>query len=232
MRQSHISEHDGRDLLDRCNAAIPQAPQLADTPTGTPHVLRRHTAVLAAIASLGVTGAFVALAKRRSGDSLWRAANLITLSRAAAAAALAGQAARGQRQAGAWAALVLGCTASDWLDGPVARRGGATQLGAILDIEADSWLTLWAAVAAWRSGALSAWCVAAPLARYPIRACWAAHRTMGARRWQRVAGTMQMVALSGALAPWSVARAAATKLAPFAMFAQLAALAADLGGPE
>ena len=42
-----------------------------------------------------------------------------------------------------WLMPLLGVT--DWLDGSLARRAGPTRLGSVLDIEADSWLTLWSA---------------------------------------------------------------------------------------
>src|SRR5438309_6001329 len=101
-------------------------------------------------AALGAAAVFAITAQRRLGGTLLTPANVVTLSRAGAAAVLA--AAPGKTVA--WAALVAGATLADWLDGPLARRRGATPLGAVLDLEADSWLTLWAAIAAYRCGTL------------------------------------------------------------------------------
>ena len=79
-------------------------------------------------------------------------ADTLTLSRAATGAVLAGLVASGIRDrkgiAGwiGWLMPLFGVT--DWLDGPLARRAGPTCLGGVLDIEADSWLTLWSAAGA------------------------------------------------------------------------------------
>lgn len=130
-------------------------------------------------------------------------ANLLTLSRAGSAALLAGTAAAPQvGRRIAWWALIWGGP-SDWLDGPLARRGGATALGALLDIEADSWLTLWAAMAAWRTGALPVFTVLPPLLRYVIpgfRARGKRARPVD-RPWQRIAAGLQMTALTCSLGP-------------------------------
>ena len=147
--------------------------------------------------------------------------NLLTLSRAVPAAMLCGTAFSGRgRRAGLWG-LLLGCTVCDWLDGPVARRLGPTSLGETLDVEADSWLTLWGAVAAVRLGSLPAVCLLPPALRYPA----AAGRPAAARPWQRAAGVAQMVVIAGALSPWRPPRAVAVLVAA----AQLAALAAGAG---
>lgn len=186
----------------------------------------------AAVGSLTAASVFVWAAQRRTRDPLWVPANVLTLSRCVAAVGLAAQSANRERRASAWIGLLLGCTLTDWLDGPIARRRKTTSLGAILDIEADSWLTLWAAVAAWRSGALPVWCLSAPVLRYPVRVGSAAHRSMGARVWQRAAGTLQMVVFCSALAPWGRVRAVAARLAFWATLGQLAALAADVSGED
>src|SRR5438094_293544 len=71
-------------------------------------------------------------------------ANLLTLSRAGSSGLLAGTTAAprvGRRIA--WMALLWGGP-SDWLDGRLTRLDGPTSLSALLDIEADSWLSLWA----------------------------------------------------------------------------------------
>jgi hypothetical protein len=81
-------------------------------------------------------------------------ADALTLSRATAAAVLPAILASGILDrtglAGrlCWGSLLWGETVSDWFDGTLARRPGATPLGATLDMESDSWLTLWAAIAA------------------------------------------------------------------------------------
>ncbi|MBA3823924.1 MAG: CDP-alcohol phosphatidyltransferase family protein, partial [Ktedonobacterales bacterium] len=94
-------------------------------------------------------GAFIAFIRRRSGQEASSLADWLTLGRAAAGSLLAGLVASGVHDRlglagwlGCGAVLVAG-TALDWLDGPLARRLGPTHLGAALDIEADSWLTLW-----------------------------------------------------------------------------------------
>lgn len=191
-------------------------------------VTNRLTATsIAAAGSLTVAAAFVLVARARTPGPLWTLANALTLSRGVAAAGLAADAVNRRRRRATWIALVIGCTLTDWLDGPVARRRGPTRLGAILDLEADSWLTLWAAVAAWRSRALPAWCLAPPVLRYPVRVLCAAHRRMGARPWQRAAGAVQMCVFCAALAPWKRARAASRRLVGLSAAVQLAALAAE-----
>ena len=64
-------------------------------------------------------------------------------------------------------ALVAFAIATDWIDGSLARRGGAASYGARIDLEADSSLTLGTAIAAVRSGAPMV-ALVAPVARYAI----------------------------------------------------------------
>lgn len=176
-----------------------------------------------------MAGAFVTIAARRLKERrrLLGPANLLTLCRAAAAALLGATAFSGRGAGVAWAGLLLGCTASDWLDGPLARRtGGGGPLGAVLDLEADSWLTLWAAVAATRLGRLPPPALVAPAARYPLLLMRIESRPI--RGWQRAAGVVQMAVLIAALAPWPALGRPARAAAPVAGFAQLAALAADV----
>jgi phosphatidylglycerophosphate synthase len=118
-------------------------------------------------------------------------------------------------------ALLLGCTVCDWLDGPLARRLGPTPLGAALDLEADSWLTLWAAVAAFRLGGIPGIGLLAPALRYPL----AAGTTAAHRPWQRAAGVAQMAVIAWALTGRRPPRALVEAVAA----AQLAALTASLG---
>jgi phosphatidylglycerophosphate synthase len=99
---------------------------------------------------------------------------------------------------------LFGATALDWLDGPLARRSGATRHGAVLDIEADSWLTLWTAIAAAAWGELPCWVVLPPLVRYlnPLLDLRAGALPRGGRPgWGRVMGAAQMALLLGALVP-------------------------------
>jgi phosphatidylglycerophosphate synthase len=181
--------------------------------------------IAALVASLAVQAAFVAAAHRRLGGPLVTAANLLTLSRGPAAALLCGAAFSRRGLGAAWPALLLGCTAADWLDGPVARRRGPTPLGGVLDVEADSWLTLWAAIAAYRRGRLGGFTLVAPALRYPLNLL----QDGPARPWRRVAGVAQMTALCAALAPWPPARSLGRLLAPPAAAAQLLALVGGRG---
>lgn len=168
------------------------------------------------------------VARKQVPGRHWTLANTVTLSRCVAAAGLAVDAVKRERHIPTWLALIVGCTLTDWLDGPIARREGPTPLGAVLDLEADSWLTLWAGIAAWRSGALPLWCLVPPIVRYPVRVFCAPHRRMGARPWQRAAGAFQMSVFCGALSPWKGIRAASATLVGLASAAQLAALASDV----
>lgn len=105
---------------------------------------------------------------------------------------------------------------SDWVDGPLARRAGSTVYGARLDLEADSLLTLGAAVAAVRRGAPPI-VLLAPVARYAI-APMRPGLTPDEQNWDRITGVAQMLMLTLAIArlpfgwlaiPVSAARAAA-----------------------
>jgi phosphatidylglycerophosphate synthase len=154
-------------------------------------------------------------------------ANLVTFSGGPAAALLCGAAFSGRGLGAAWPGLMAGCTAADWTDGPLARRLGPPRLGGLLDLEADSWLTLWAAVAAYRQGGLGGVVLLAPILRYPL----AAGRPGRLRLWQRAAGVTQMAVLCAALAPWPPARGVARSLAPLAAAFQLLALARGNDGP-
>jgi hypothetical protein len=176
-------------------------------------------ATAAAAANVAVMAAFVTLATRRhAAKSVLSAPNLVTIGRASAAALLTGSTVDRRWSRPAWLAALAAATVADWIDGPLARRAGPTQLGALLDIEADSWLTLWSAAAAYRRGALPGWCLLPPTLRYvrpgprPVRA------------WQRAAGVAQMAVLLGALAPWPPVRRAARRACFPATAAQLAAI--------
>jgi phosphatidylglycerophosphate synthase len=200
--------------------------------TGRQFSLMRSKSLLAASASLGAFGLFTAVAAARLEPSgqLLTPANVLSFSRAGAASWLCGYAASprsGAHRAAAWLILLWGATATDWLDGPLARRTGPTALGAVLDLEADSWLTLSAAAAAWRSSSLPAWCLVPPALRYVVRAQCGLTSPMATAGWQKAAGVSQMVVLSGALAPSRTVRSLARWLCQGAVLAQLVALAAD-----
>src|SRR5216683_1519720 len=134
----------------------------------------------------------------------------LTLSRAAIGAVLAGLVASGIRDrtgmAGrlSWSMILLGATGLDWLDGPLARRAGATRLGGALDIEADSWVTLWSAASAVAWGDLPRWCLLPPILRYldPLVDLYRGKLPKGGGPWwSRLTGTSQMVLFLTALAP-------------------------------
>jgi phosphatidylglycerophosphate synthase len=173
---------------------------------------------LAAAANLSAAAAFTALAARRLGGPVLTGPNLLTLSRVGAAAMLCGTAFSGRGRRAAFWALLAGCTVLDWLDGPLARRLGTSSLGAVLDIEADSWLTLWGAVAAFRLGRLPGASLVPPALRYPL----VAGRPTRMRPWQRAAGAAQMVVIAGALALRRPARALAGAVAMVQMGALVA----------
>ena len=161
----------------------------------------------------------VAASRRRARLS---AVDAMTLSRGVSAAMLVGLLVSGVRCrkgfAGwlGWGAMVYGSIACDWLDGPIARRLGATsQLGALLDLEGDSWLTLATAASAAAWGGLPAYCMTAPLARYALLLA-ALRRTpyeqiyVDEPAWARPLGIAQMSLFTAALAPFG---ATATRLA-------------------
>jgi phosphatidylglycerophosphate synthase len=136
-------------------------------------------------------------------------ADALTLNRGANAAVLAGLVTSGIRErksiAGwiGWLIPLLGV--SDWLDGYLARRVGPTRLGGVLDIEVDSWLTLWAAIGAVAWDELPGWCLLPPLMHYlePLLAFKQGKLPHGGGPWwYRLAGVSQMGLLIVALAPF------------------------------
>jgi phosphatidylglycerophosphate synthase len=91
--------------------------------------------------------------------------------------------------------------ATDWIDGAIARRAGAAPYGPRFDLEADSVLTLGAAIAAARRG-LGSFLVLAPVARYAVVAVRdPLTYTADERDWDRVTGIAQMALLVAALSP-------------------------------
>ncbi len=141
----------------------------------------------------------------------------MTLSRGVAAALLLGVHASGVRCrtcfAGwlGWASLVYGSVVCDWLDGPLARRLGATSpLGALLDLEGDSWLTLVTASSAVSWGGLPGYCMVGPLARYALlivsmRRIPYERLYVDEPAWVRPLGIAQMSLFTAALAPFGAA---------------------------
>ena len=160
--------------------------------------------------ALVVERVFVGAMRLRIGPERATPADVLTLVRAAVAALLAGLLVSGIRDrmglAGwlAFSSALLAATALDWLDGPLARRLGPTKLGAVLDIEADSWLTLWCAAAAVAWGGLPWIVLLPPLARY-LHPALALRRGMlpsgGGPWWARIVGVAQMALLLAALLP-------------------------------
>ena len=193
---------------------------LAATVPPTISLSRRHGRAAGArfaggaVAVLLAQQLLVGLAARRKGARL-TAVDAMTLSRGLAAALLVGLVASGVRRRNGlagwlgWVSLVYGSVVCDWLDGPIARRLGATsELGALLDLESDSWLTLAAGLSAATWGGLPVYCLAAPMARYVL--LFAALRKMpysqiysGEPAWARQAGIAQMALFTAALAPFA-----------------------------
>jgi phosphatidylglycerophosphate synthase len=139
--------------------------------------------------------------------------DLMTLSRGGTGALMIGLIASGVRHrrglAGwlGWIALIYGAIVSDWLDGPIARRLGTSEAGAMFDIEADSWLTLCSSAAAVTSGGLPAYVVAPPIVRYLRLAALRRYRpyrqlVSGDPLWTRHIGMAQMTLFIAALAPF------------------------------
>jgi phosphatidylglycerophosphate synthase len=165
--------------------------------------------MLAILAQQSLVGMAASRREARLG-----AVDAMTLSRGAAAALMLGVHASGVRCrtgfAGwlGWASLVYGSIVCDWLDGPLARRLGATSpLGALLDLEGDSWLTLVTASSAVTWGGLPGYCIVAPLARYALLIV--AMRRIPYERvyvdepaWARPLGIAQMSLFMAALAPF------------------------------
>jgi phosphatidylglycerophosphate synthase len=164
--------------------------------------------------------------------------DLLTLSRAAAGLGLLGLAASRRRDRRgpvawlAWTGLVLAAIPADWLDGPIARRVGASSYGEVLDLETDSWLTLCSAAAAASWGGLPAYVAAPAVARYPIL-FWGLRRSSYSRLntghpgWARPVGMAQMTLFIAALAPFGagLTRTAVRVAAPLVTVAQLGTLA-------
>src|SRR5262249_17808422 len=102
--------------------------------------------------------------------------------------------------------------------GPGGGRGGTGRPGGVGASEADSWLTLWGAVAGFRLGRLPAASLVPPALRYPLNA----GRPSRLRPWQRAAGIAQMVVIAGALTRRRPPRALARTVAVVQMGALIA----------
>ena len=158
--------------------------------------------------ALAAQRAFLSAMIQKIGPEQSSLADTLTLSRAAAGAVLAGLVTSGIRErkgiAGwiGWLMLLLGVT--DWLDGSLARQVGPTRLGGVLDIEADSWLTLWSAAVAVAWGELPGWCLLPPIIHYldPLLALMRGKLPQGGGPWwYRMVGASQVALLIVALAP-------------------------------
>lgn len=152
----------------------------------------------------------LSMLRRRVGPEPNTLANIVTLSRLVAGCVLAAFVVSGARDrirlpvVLIWLLVVLAATVSDWVDGPLARREGATRFGAVLDIESDSWLTLWCAGAAVALSGLPWMCLLPPLARYmhPLLDLRSGKLPAGGGPWwSRVTGVAQMAMLLAAIAP-------------------------------
>lgn len=176
-----------------------------------------HAACRFAGAALGVVAAQQAVVaivlRRRPNPRGLSLVDCITLSRATVSAVLLGLIASGVRDrrgpAGwlAWCSVVYGAIVCDWLDGPLARRTRTSEAGSVLDLEADSWLTLGTGTAATSWGELARVAAFPALLRYPlffdvVRRTEYARATAGDPPWARRMGIAQMALYLAALAPF------------------------------
>lgn len=199
---------------------------LLTTVPASRHMTRRYgrSAVrrfrIGMLSTLLVQQALVGLAVARSGRQEitgdrhpLNLVDLMTLTRGWTASLLAGLVLAGIRDrrgsAGwmGWLALLYGAILCDWLDGPIARHRGTSEVGALLDREADSWLTLCAAGGAVAWGALPVMVASPPLLRYVlmvdrlhITPYADLHRDEPA--WVRHMGIVQMLVFIAAMAPF------------------------------
>ncbi len=159
--------------------------------------------------ALATQHAFLSAMIHKIGTEQSSLADALTLSRGTNGAVLAGLVTSGIRDrkgiAGwiGWLMPLLGVT--DWLDGTLARKAGPTQLGTVLDIEANSWLTLWSSAGAVAWGNLPRWCLLPPLMHYlePLQALLQGNLPRGGGPWwYRLAGSSQMGLLIVSLAPF------------------------------
>lgn len=157
----------------------------------------------------GAQAVFVAQMRRRLGAAVLAPADAVTLVRATVGSALFALIAGGEHDrtgsCGKIAfGLLVGAVATDLIDGLLARRNGPTRLGAVLDIEADSLLTLATAAAATAWGDLPRAALLPPALRYrdPILAFRRGEEPSGGGPWWcRASGAMQMAVFLAALRP-------------------------------
>lgn len=169
------------------------------------------------------------------------AVDALTLSRGLAASIVAASALAGPRDRRryaarlAWPLALCGSTLTDWIDGPLARRRGRgpTQLGRVLDLELDSWLTLATTFAGTRLGALNALCLVTPSLRYVTMASPISYEdvhAVGKSDRARNLGITQMTLALASFAPFAgarttaIARVASLVLLPIHVAALAAAL--------
>jgi phosphatidylglycerophosphate synthase len=169
------------------------------------------------------------------------AVDALTLSRGLCAAIVLGAAVSGVRDRSgyvgrlAWPLALCGATLTDWIDGPLARRRGRgpTQLGRVLDLELDSWLTLATALAASRLGTLHPLCLVTPSLRYAAMLTPLSYGdvfAVGKTDRARNLGVTQMALALAAFAPFAgsptvrLARIASLILLPIHVAALLAAI--------
>ncbi len=164
--------------------------------------------------AFGAQHAALASLMRRTQTGRLSPADWLTYSRAVSGGVLAGlvlSGARDRRGPAGWLGWLVAAwgIAIDTFDGALAKRCGLTRAGPTLDIESDSWLTLWASVAAARWGKLPAWTVLPPLVRYahPLLDLWRRNLPVGGGPWWgRLTGGsqtgLQLTALAPFLGPW------------------------------
>jgi phosphatidylglycerophosphate synthase len=174
----------------------------------------------------------------------------LTLARSAAAGVIAGALASGERRRRAlpawmaWICLLPSVTLLDWIDGPLARRRATDGVGMVLDLESDSWVTLWTSLAGVTWGELPGVAAGPAIARYALpivawrRGSYARLADAGRSWWSRAAGIAQMTTFIVALAPFAgarsraLARAAAFVSAPAQLLAVGSLLSGVLADPE
>lgn len=140
----------------------------------------------------------------RAGEARFTAATWVTMGRASLVVGVAALAAdTGDRPVAALVALTLGALALDGVDGWVARRTGASALGARLDGEVDAllMLVLCVPIAGWAG----AWVLVIGLVRYVFYAVgrvlpWLDGGRLPFRYWRKVVTAVQGVVLTAAVA--------------------------------
>ena len=194
-----------RTAILRRSRAFGRGASACNAPTATLWI-KRTLAIFTGLVLLQLT--FLAAMRRRIGPERVNPADLLTGCRALFASAILtaamvessdGPRGHGRRIAGL--ALVAGIV-TERCDGRLARRFGATRLGAVMDIEADSLLTLAMAVAAVRWARLPRYVLVPPLLRYSdlVRTLRRGEIFTGdAIWWCRASGAAQMLLFLSAM---------------------------------